>query len=276
VSALRAGYGEATITPPLGTDLTGFGFYLDRKAEIVLDDLKVRALFLDDRKTRLLIISCDLIGLSVARSDRLRRRVAAALGLPEQNILLSCTHTHSGPATESFPGLGRVDRNYLRRLPEAVAEASRAAAASAEEAEFGFDVEAVEPIGFNRRRKNFIEIDPWLKVGVVRQKDRRLFLLNYACHAVTLGPSKEVSADFPGALGRELESGGDRCLFLQGFCGDIDPVVYLNRRLGRRPPTSTSTASPRLEGAQGGGQDAFRAGAPLLAAEKRIVSASCL
>jgi hypothetical protein len=33
-------------------------------------------------------------------------------------------------------------------------------------------------------------------------------------------------------LVREVESGGDRCLFLQGFCGDIDPVAYLNRRLG--------------------------------------------
>jgi hypothetical protein len=64
------------ITPPLGTDLTGFGFYLDRKAERVLDDLKVRALYLDDQKARLLIISCDLLGLSVARADRIRSQSA--------------------------------------------------------------------------------------------------------------------------------------------------------------------------------------------------------
>jgi hypothetical protein len=113
-----------------------------------------------------------------------------------------------------------------------MAEAARLAVASAEEAEFGFGVEAVEPIGFNRRRRSFTEIDPWLRVGVFRWKDRRLFLLNYACHPVTLGPTQEVSADFPGALSREIEGSGDRCLFLQGFCGDIDPVVYLNRRLG--------------------------------------------
>ena len=31
-SSLQAGYGEKTITPPLGTDLAGFGFYLDRRA----------------------------------------------------------------------------------------------------------------------------------------------------------------------------------------------------------------------------------------------------
>ena len=232
MSDLRAGYGETTITPPLGTDLTGFGFYLDRKAEIVLDDLKVRALYLDDRKARLLIISCDLLGLTVARADRIRSQVGATLGLPARNILLACTHTHSGPATESMPGLGRVDRNYMQNLPRAIVKAAGLAAASGEDAEFGFETEAAEPIGFNRRRRSFEEIDPWLKVAIFRQKNCRLFLLNYACHAVTLGPTKEVSADWPGALVREIESDGDRGLFVQGFCGDIDPVVYLNRRLG--------------------------------------------
>ena len=130
MSALRAGYGETIITPPLGSDLTGFGFYLERKAESVLDDLKVRALYLDDGKTRLLIISCDLLGMSVSRTDRIRSRVGSSLKLPTRNILLACTHTHSGPATEAMPGLGRVDRDYLRHLPQAMMKAAETAAAS--------------------------------------------------------------------------------------------------------------------------------------------------
>ena len=232
MSALRTGYGEVTITPPLGTDLAGFGFYLDRRAESVLDDLKVRGLYLDDRADRLLIISCDLIGFSVSQADRIRAQVSAGLGLPHQNILLTCTHTHSGPATAALAGLGRVDFRYLRRLPWAILEAADLARRSAATAELGWVMEAVEPIGFNRRRKSFEEIDPWLKVMVIRQKGRRLYLLNYACHAVTIGPTNEVSADWPGALVREIERSGDRGLFVQGFCGDIDPVAYLNRRLG--------------------------------------------
>lgn len=232
MNVLRAGYGETIITPLLGTDLAGFGFYLDRKAESVLDDLKVRALYLDDRTTRLLIISCDLLGLIVAQADRLRGQVGAALGLPADHILLACTHTHSGPATVAMPGLGRVNRDYVRHLPQAIIKAAELAVASGEEAEFGSGMEAVEPVGFNRRRRDFAEIDPWLKVAVLRRKDCRIFLLNYSCHAVTLGPTKEISADWPGALVREIESGGDRGLFLQGFCGDVDPVVYLNRRRG--------------------------------------------
>jgi hypothetical protein len=232
MSALRAGYGEAVITPPPGTELCGFGFYLGRKAETVLDDLKIRALYLDDLTTRLLVISCDLIGFSVSQSDRIRARVGAGLGLPPERILLACTHTHSGPATAVLAGLGRVDFRYVRRLPSAVLKAAEQAARSAAPAELGWAVEAVEPIGFNRRRRSFEEIDPWLKVLVARQKGGRIFLLNYACHAVTLGPTGEVSADWPGALVREIERGGDRGIVVQGFCGDIDPVTYLNRRLG--------------------------------------------
>jgi len=271
VSVLRAGYGETIITPRLGTDLTGFGFYLDRKAERVLDDLKVRVLCLDDRSTRLLIISCDLLGLTVAQADRVRGQVGAALGLPACNVLLACTHTHSGPATVALPGLGRVDPDYMSHLPQAILKAAELAAASGEESEFGFGMEAVEPVGFNRRRRNFLEIDPWLKVAVFRRKDCRLFLLNYACHAVTLGPTKEVSADWPGALIREIESGGDRGLFLQGFCGDIDPVVYLNRRLGATAADLAlygQVLAARARKAQG--QTAYVSGARLGAIERRV------
>lgn len=232
MNTLRAGYGEAAITPSLGTDLTGFGFYLERRAERVLDDLKVRALFLDNQTARLLIISCDLLGFSVPMADRIRARIGTALKLPPQNILLACTHTHSGPATTALAGLGKVDISYVRRLPRAITKAAEQAVRSAAPAELGWTAEAVEPIGFNRRRRNFEEIDPWLKVVVIQQKEGRLYLLNYACHAVTLGPTAEVSADWPGALVREIERGGDRGLFIQGFCGDIDPVTYLNRRLG--------------------------------------------
>jgi len=184
------------------------------------------------RRHAILIISCDLLGLTIAQADGVRRQVGALTGLPARNVLLACTHTHSGPATAAISGLGRVDHDYMRRLPQAILRAAEMAGASGKEADFGYGVEAVEPIGFNRRRKSFSEIDPWLKAAVFRQRNCRLFLLNYACHAVTLGPTKDVSADWPGALVREIESGGDRGLVLQGFCGDIDPVVYLNRRRG--------------------------------------------
>jgi hypothetical protein len=229
---LLAGYGEKIVSPPLGTDLTGFGFYLDRRTDRILDDLKARALFLKDEVQALLLVVCDLLGFTVPFSDEVRRRLARELGIPRQNILLACTHTHSGPAAQPLAGLGVVNHAYVKALPGAISEAAAMAVASPLPAEFGCQVEAVEPIGYNRRNRDFVEIDPWLKVAVFKQKDQKIYLLNYACHAVTLGPTKEVTADWLGATVAEVEKTGNRALVFQGYCGDIDPVCYMNRRLG--------------------------------------------
>jgi hypothetical protein len=229
---LEAGYGEKKITPPLGTDLAGFGFYLDRRSTVVRDELKARALYLKNEENALLLVSLDLLGLTVELSDRIRKILSGELGLPPANILLACTHTHSGPAVQPLPGLGKVNPAYVRTLPPAILEACLKARASLEKATFGYHHEAIEPIGYNRRLNDFSEIDPWLRVGIFKLKKGAIFLLNYACHPVTLGPSKEISSDWPGAAVRALEKSGHRSMVLQGFCGDIDPVSYLNRRLG--------------------------------------------
>ena len=38
-----------------------------------------------------------------------------------------------------------------------------------------------------------------------------------------------MSRRLAGAVVREIERSGDRAVFFQGFCGDIDPVLQLNR-----------------------------------------------
>jgi hypothetical protein len=68
-------------------------------------------------------------------------------------------------------------------------------------------------------------------VGVLRidRADGRPLaaVLNYACHAVSLGRTCTVlTADFPGQARRVLEEAtGATCLFLQGAAGDIDPLL---------------------------------------------------
>lgn len=145
---LAVGFGESVITPPLGVDLCGYGFYLDRKAETVLDDLKVRALYLSEGTESLRMIACDHIGLSVEFSDRLRTGLAAALGLPASRILVACTHTHSGPATQSLTGLGEVSPAYLEIVAKRIAEAAEEAAARPETAEFRTAFAPLLTIGF--------------------------------------------------------------------------------------------------------------------------------
>jgi hypothetical protein len=138
-------------------------------------------------------------------------------------------HTHSGPATQSLPGLGEVDESYLETVKRAIKAAVGQAFDQMNDAGFVYAFEAIEPIGYNRRLKNFKDIDSTLKVAVFRQKSQKIYLLSYACHPVVFGPLKKVSADWPGAVIREIEKKGHRAIFCQGFSGDIDPVSQWNR-----------------------------------------------
>ena len=229
MSGLTAGYGERTITPPLGVDLAGYGFYLDRKAGSVLDDLMCRAVHLRAGGRSLVLVSCDVIGFTVEDADAIRAAVAAAHGLPRESVLLAATHTHCGPATQPMPGLGDIDPAYGSRLRGLILEAAAEAVSSPRPAEFSYALEAIEPLGYNRRRKDFSGVDPVLKAAIFKTRDRKVYLLSYACHAVVFGRKSHVSADWPGAVVREIEKSGDKALFFQGFCGDIDPVIQMNR-----------------------------------------------
>lgn len=283
MSELRVGYGETVITPPLGLDLSGYGFYLGRRAESVLDDLKARAVLLRSGDRTLLLMSCDIIGFTVDEADDIRAEIAAAIGVPRRDILLAATHTHCGPATMPLPGLGDVDAAYMGRLRTLIVDAAEKAAAEPVPAGFSYALEAIEPLGFNRRKMSFCGVDPVLKAAIFRTAERRIYLLNYACHAVVFGRKSHVSADWPGALVRAVEAPGDRAVFFQGFCGDIDPVLQMNRwgegtasdladiadlvlrRLRKAERYATAEPDPRLAAAE------HRIAVPLAVWDKRTI-----
>ena len=91
---------EVVITPELGTTIAGYGPY-DETFRIV-DDLVLSLLALDDGKNKALILGYDLIGLDEALANRLRSEAAKALGVSDEYVILSCTHTHQGPHTRTL------------------------------------------------------------------------------------------------------------------------------------------------------------------------------
>lgn len=228
---LSVGYGESIITPSLSlnVDLTGYGFYLDRKGENILSELKARALYLDDGNNRIVLISCDLIGFSIDFADTLREKIADRDGIEKKNITINCTHTHSGPTVQALRGLGEVNEKYIEEIKEKIISTVEYAKKDLRESRIYYHSEIIEPIGFNRRLRRFEPIDPHLNILLFERDDRNIFLINYACHPVVLGRTKDISADWPGELIRFVENQGNNCIFFQGFCGDIDPVTNMNR-----------------------------------------------
>ena len=223
---MKAGYGESTITPSVPCPLTGYGIYLERMADSVLDDLKVRAVWLDDEAGNAIVLaSLDLIGLEVAMTDDLRMEIAGQYGIAANSVMICCTHTHSGPPSMGLRGMGQLDPDYMNRVREALREAAGRAYADIQEAVLLLGRRDIEPIGFNRVNSADGPVDGTLGLVILVRSSDRIILANYSCHPVTLGPNSSVSADYPGRWSRVLEERGDRLLFLQGFCGNIDPLV---------------------------------------------------
>ena len=102
---MRAGFGIWELTPPLGIELAGYGYYLGRCALSVRDPLYARAVMIEADNTRALVISCDLLGLSKKVCAEVFRH-AEKYGVAEENVIIVSIHTHTGPCIKYHEGCG--------------------------------------------------------------------------------------------------------------------------------------------------------------------------
>lgn len=256
-SRLQIGIGKTRITPPVGVELQGFGYYIRRASTGVLDELEAKSIVWDDGRTRGAIVVCDLIGLELSMTAEIRRLAEQKCGIPADHVLVSCTHTHAGPATLDLIGWGELDRDYLDRLPELIAESVALAAAELVPVRLRYGESAVSGISFNResrndllraglehgsakaaeapseellRKERFAETtDRTMKtLWFVREDDERpvAFLAHYSCHPVVLCEKNTlISGDFVAQAVRLAEEAhGAFGLFLQGSIGDQNPI----------------------------------------------------
>ena len=114
---MRAGFGKAELTPPLGVELAGYGYYLQRRAAAVADPLYARALLLEQGEQRALLVSCEVLGLSRPVCDAVIRHAREALGCAEAAVTIVSVHTHTGPAIQYHEGCGEVNEAYVAAWP---------------------------------------------------------------------------------------------------------------------------------------------------------------
>jgi hypothetical protein len=248
---LRAGAATVRITPPPGTPMAGY--YHARGSQDVHDDLFARALVIERDGAKAAIVSLDVITTTPALTAEVRRLLEADPGIPGDGVLVSATHTHTGPV---ISGRGPYDKAvggdsdpavaYNAALPAKIAEAVRLAHAALAPATCTAAAGREESIAFNRRfhmkdgsvgwnpgklNPNIVRpagpIDPgvqavWFEVA----KQPAAVCVNYAVHLDNVG-GQAVSADLPFTLSRCLADArgpGLVTLFQNGCCGDINHI----------------------------------------------------
>jgi hypothetical protein len=238
---LSASVARRLITPPKGIYQIGYG---DRaKGNLgVHDDLTATALVLDDGTTRLAIVALDMLTINEFIVDRVRARLAPT------EVLLCCSHTHSGPIAYADEKSPRKNREYINVLVERIVEAVKSAQENLLPVRLEYSHSEAN-VGINRREKmpdGHMEIgrnpegarDKSVQVVSVltdsgrRKRDsagtRLATIVNYACHGTVLGPDNLlVSADWIGVMRKKVEEElGGLTLFLQGAAANINPDMY--------------------------------------------------
>jgi hypothetical protein len=225
---LHVGVARTDITPPVGVELCGYGYYLRRASTDVLDPLMARAVHVASDEGQALFIGNDLIGVDAALTHRTRELCEKHLRLPGHCVMLAGTHTHSGPTTIACHGIGERDALYWDHLPFAWLELARQAKANARPATLRVGRGPVEPVGKDR---NVPDGPTDLEARIARFDDAKgnplAVLANHSAHAVVFaGDNTSVSADWPGWMERAVEEAlpGAVAVFVQGACGTINPT----------------------------------------------------
>lgn len=236
--ALLAGTARVDITPPAGHPMGG---YSARKgpATGVHDPLYARVLVLKSGSESVAFVACDLRSFV---ADRVRERVREKAGI--RHLLVSSSHTHSGPLTWELRG------PWYAQTEEKIAEAVIQAASRLQPAALAVGRGSVY-LGHNRRRVGAdgrvtmlwrnesraptSPVDPAVTVlridaaGSAGAPEKTLaVIVHYACHPSILGPDNlRISADYPGAMSAEVEKqlSGALGLFWQGAAGDTNPYM---------------------------------------------------
>jgi neutral ceramidase len=226
---LQAGCATADITPAPGIHMGGYwGRWCG--AVDVHDALEAKVLVFAQGGQKAGLVGLDLVALEAATVERIRRRIQEEVGIAAEAIMICCSHTHAGPLTIPFRGMGEVDPLYLQKVEDVVVQLVIRASDSLQGVQLAYRKVPVQ-VGFNRRwghQKNGSDgaVAPYAHVVRIDGGEGQLAtLFSHACHPVVLGSANHrISGDFAGAASRYIETRTQKpALFINGACGDINP-----------------------------------------------------
>lgn len=242
---MKIGFAIADITPELGIYLTGYGTP-QRLAESIHSPLEATVAVMQEDDKTASVINLDWCYISMDLVPVICKGISETAGIAEENILLSCSHTHSAPHTGHIHSFGRLHidpeekgiQYVYDKIPD-IAGAVKQAKENLKEVKAGFTVTQTKT-GVSRRGtdengkvKNFIE-DPYQicdsNMTVSRFLDRETnedlgIIIHASCHNTCMGAGKVISSDWCGVMKRRVSSRYNDVpvLFLNGGFGDVGP-----------------------------------------------------
>jgi neutral ceramidase len=248
---LRVGAAATRITPI--EPLPMAGYYSTRLVTGTHDDLFAKTLVIESDGERAALVVCDLISLPRSVVVQARELIVKQTGIPGDRVMISATHTHTGPVLNTGSARAMADashgnavRAYTAELPALIADSVKQAAAKLTNARVSAATEKEFNLSHNRRyfmkdgtvgwnpgklNTNVVTaagpIDPDVTVLCFDAPRTNLAAyVNFAMHPDTIGGTL-WSADYMGVLSRILtdyRGPNFTTIFANGTCGDINHV----------------------------------------------------
>ncbi len=233
----QAGAATSNITPEIGREIIG-GF-VPYPSKHIHDELHARCLVLDDGKTKLALVVCDLLGIHRVVSEVARKQIQDKVGIPPECVMISATHTHSASSTLGTNRLkpDQAPDEYQQFVANRIADGVIRAMANRRPALVAFGSVDVPEHVFNRRwhmrpgtmpvnpfggsdlvkmnppagSENLVEpagpTDPTVSFIAVREPSGRMISVfsAYSLHYVGGGAAPDISADYYGMYCEHLK-----------------------------------------------------------------------
>ena len=242
MNTLQAGFARVNITPMMGIEL--IGYFFERQAEGVLDDIEINALALACGEEKAVILSVDNEGIKREVTTDFRQYIAEQTGLSMESIYIHATHSHTAPILKKHSDV-EIEKEYYSMVRRKIADVTKFALDDLKPAKMGWEIGNAPNVSFSRRyrmKDGSVQTNPGIDnpeidkmLGKVddsvyvlrfdRESADSIVLVNFANHPDSVGGNK-ISADWPGFTRRTVEKviDGTKCIVVNGAQGDINHV----------------------------------------------------
>lgn len=222
LGSLRVGAAKVDITPSESE--------LPEQSYGIHDQVYSRAIVVSNGLTKAAVITVDVGALHDPIWKAVVERAENELDIPSENIILTPTHTHSGP---------RLNQELLvNKIISSIKEAD----SKLQPARMGYG-DGESYININRNMFNHDRGTWWEGPNYDGISDKTVAVIyfesiagdpiavyyNYALHAVIAGVLDMISGDVPGATSRYIETSYNDdivAVWSTGACGDQNPIFF--------------------------------------------------
>ena len=251
-TGLQAGYGRADVSPlaPMGMD--GYGDRDERLSGDILDPTYATCVAIKQGESTFLLFTVDVLSCQDSIANRLRDSIKSELGIPQENIIIGATHTHSAVTWN-----GGTSTGCIQAAKDAIADLAPATMTAAtttlegmnfvrhylmnDGTYYGSNFGSTES-GF---KAHAIDVDPELSmISLAREGKKDIWMVNWQAHPASAARQDSytgISADFVGYARKKVELEANvHFAYYTGAAGNVNPRSHID---GETPASSKTYQS---------------------------------